>query len=413
MSNNKKKICVVSTYKADYGRLLPVMRAIHAHPALTLQVAVGTHSFFDYVLWPLRGGNVLAALKLLLWRVREGEFSYLTRLLAREGIVVDAKIPMFHKGGRAEAMLTGARATFGAAPGVFKKLQPDIILIHGDRFEVLPIAMAAAALNIPIAHIEGGDISGTIDESVRHALSKLAHLHFPITEKSRGRLIKMGEDPERIVMCGMTVIDMLKGLDYTLNEKLYTRNPGSQGTRIDFSKPFVFILYHPVTTRGVKNQVDVGALLKALQVLPMQKVILGSNVDAGSAHISDSIWKFALEEDNNALFYKTVAVDDFYRLLKHAAVAVGNSSSFLREAAFLGTPVVLVGDRQAGRERGNNVVEVSHNSGEISKALEVQLKQGRHKPDLRFGSGEASQCIADTLASLDLVNFSVQKKFYE
>lgn len=417
MTKRRKKIAVVTTSRADYGRMRSVLHAIQQHPQLELQVIVGVQPFFEYVWWPLRHGNILGALRSLWWGSKlfsQGRTSadYLARTVKNDGFPVSASIPMFRKGGTEASMLAGTTASLSSIHKALKRFAPDMVLMHGDRFELLGVAMTAAALNIPLAHVEGGDVSGTIDESVRHALSKFSHVHFPITEKSKDRLVRMGEDPRRVFVSGMAALDVLADIDFSLGEDFYRRNPEGPYQRIDFSKPFVLVLYHPVTTRGKENARDIEALLAALARTPIQKVILGSNIDAGSSHIADSLWRFALDERNRAVLHKSVPVEDFYRLLKKAAVAVGNSSSFLREAAFFGTPVVLVGDRQIGRERGDNIIEAPHDAEKIAAALEEQKAKEHYHPDHRFGAGKGTgQFIADTLASLE--DISTQKNFYE
>ena len=419
----KKKITVVITNRADYGRLLPIMRAIRTKPNITLQVIIAAPNFFNNFLWPLRHGKLFPALHFLWWHLsiivlsyldagNEVDSNYLARMLSKEGFPVDARIPMIHKGGSAEAMISGAGVVLTTIPREFKRLGSDILLIYGDRFELLPVAMVAAMLNIPIAHIEGGDISGTIDESVRHAVTKLAHIHFPITEKSRERLIKMGEHPKRIYVCGMPALDMLGETNYSLDD-FYIQNSIFPGSQINLHEPFALIIYHPVTTRGEENRTDVEILIRALTRIPLQKIVIGSNRDAGSSDTLDPLWHFALTQENRSVFFKSLEVSDFYRLLKNASVAVGNSSSFLREAAYLGTPVVLVGDRQQGRERGTNVVEVLHDADIIVEATQKQFEHGRYESDPRFGDGTAGTRIADVLASLDISQLPIQKKFYE
>ncbi len=423
-TSHVKTIAVVATSRADYGRLFPVMRAIRERVDLRLLTIVGTNSFVNSLWWSLRHGDIMRALQFLFWRLEllfarllgKGEEvtdpSYVARLFAKDGFAIDARIPVLRKGGDTSAMLMGASATLGKIGNILDQLSPDVVLIYGDRFELLPIAMATALKNIPLAHIEGGDVSGTIDESVRHALSKLAHIHFPLTKKSHERLLRMGEHPDRVFTVGMPVIDMLRELTANEPQNPDTQDNG-QGSVLDFSEPYVLVIYHPVTTRGEHNKTDVEELLGALQEHPLQKVIVGSNVDAGASFISDRIWQFALEGAHRTRFYKSVPLFTFYRLMKNAAVAVGNSSSFLREAAYLGIPVVLVGDRQAGRERGDNVIEVPHDRAKIKDAIVSQSKRGVCPPDFRFGDGTSGPRIAEILASLDVKSMSLQKKFHE
>ena len=229
----KRKICVVVNDRAIYGRVKPVMEAIQKHPQLELQVIAVTNFYFDHLFWYLFHGEPVSFLKALSWYIKarttkilgkSGEvekLEYLPKLLITAGFPIHARLPLFLEGGNTRVMVKSAGLGLLGIPKLFEKLKPDIVLIYADRFESLPIAMAAAFLNIPIAHVEGGDVSGTIDESVRHAITKLAHIHFPVTEKSRQRLIRMGENPDFVFMPGFSGIDFIKSIDLGLDDDFF------------------------------------------------------------------------------------------------------------------------------------------------------------------------------------------------
>lgn len=421
---DKKTICVIVTNRADYGRLKPVMDAIRNEPRLELKVIAGSHLYFDYLLWYLRHGEPVSWWRSLPWYLRARAISFfqgdkgvisrdhLLRIIAQDKFPIHARIPMFLEGGNARVMTKiGGFALFGIYE-IFEKLKPDLILINGDRFELLPIAFAAVCANIPLAHIEGGDTSGTIDESIRHALTKFSSIHFPATETSARRIKLMGEDPQYIFTVGSPVIDVISRLDLSLGNSTFSFISDGRGF-LDFSNPYILIIYHPVTTRYGENKSDMEELISALDSLPMQKLFLAPNIDAGSDGISAALREYREKKPRASAFLKSLAPPDFYRILNNAAVAVGNSSSFIREGAFLGTPAVIVGDRQQGRECGKNVIEVEPRREKIINAVRRQIAHGRYPRDFIFGKGQASQKIVEILARMDLSRIPLQKRFHE
>ena len=418
----KRKICVVVNDRAIYGRVKPVMEAIQKHPQLELQVIAVTNFYFDHLFWYLFHGEPVSFLKALSWYIKarttkilgkSGEvekLEYLPKLLIGAGFPIHARLPLFLEGGNTRVMVKSAGLGLLGIPKLFEKLKPDIVLIYADRFESLPIAMAAAFLNIPIAHVEGGDVSGTIDESVRHAITKLAHIHFPVTEKSRQRLIRMGENPDFVFMPGFSGIDFIKSIDLGLDDDFFMRYGRGGSDNFDLHKEFLLVLYHPVTTEYDMNYEYARALCSVIDKIGMQAMFVVSNLDAGSDGISSAIREYRGRNSRPDLaFYKNFSPEDFDRVLAHASAAIGNSSSFLREGAFFGTPSVLVGSRQTGRECGPNVIEVLPEEKKIKEAIEKQLRHGRYPADTMFGDGKAGARIAEILAR---VNPSIQKKFY-
>lgn len=420
----KKKICVVTTNRSDYGRMKPIMKAIGDRDDLELQVAAGTPFFFDHLFWYMRHGEPLSFWKSLPWHTRSRAMAFfgrdtelqnkeqLMRLLVADGFPIHARIPLFLEGGNLRVMAKTVGLALLGVPDVFAKLNPDIVLMNGDRFELLPIAFATVSLNIPLAHIEGGDVSGTIDESVRHAITKLAHIHFPATKMSGDRIRAMGEDPARIIVTGSSIIDTLAGLDLALDNSIYDRYYIA-GDRIDFTKPYLLILQHPVTTRYEENKQEMEEIIAAVRDLAMQKIFLDPNIDGGSDGVSVALRRYRDERPPGAAFGKYFRPHDFYRIIANAAALVGNSSSFIRESAFLGTPVVIVGDRQVGRERGENAIEVRCNRQDILSAIEVQMKHGRYPRSNIFGDGTASEKIVSALAGMDAGGISLQKRFFD
>lgn len=419
-----RKICVVTTNRSDYGRMKPVMEEIQRRPGMELQVVAGTPLFFDHFLWYLKHGEPTSFWSSLPWYLRARSLSFLGRgsalekkeqlmkLLVHDGFPIHARLPMFLEGGNPRVMAKTVGLGLLGIPAIFEKLGPDVVLINGDRFEVLPIAFSTVSLNIPLAHIEGGDVSGTLDESTRHAITKLAHIHFPASPRSAERIRSLGENPKYVFTTGSPVIDTLSRLDLSADNSIHDRYVIA-GDRIDFTKPYLLILQHPVTTRYEKNREEMEELISAVDVISMPKIFLAPNIDAGSDGVSAAIRAYRDRRRPGTAFYKYFRPHDFYRILANAAVSVGNSSSFLREGSYLGAPVVLVGDRQYKRERGGNVMEVGFGRVEIASAIEAQVLRGKYDSSTLFGDGGSAKRIVDVLAWLDMPNFPRQKFFFE
>lgn len=424
MESHKVKVCVITTNRSDYGRMKPVMEAIRKEPRLKLQVVVATPLFFDHLMWYLRHGEPLSFWKSAPWYLRARLMSFrgqsdklarseqLMKMLVADGFPIDARLPIFLEGGNPRVMAKTVGLSLLGLPDILQKLRPDIAVINGDRFEMLPIAFAAVSMNIHLAHIEGGDVSGTIDESVRHAITKLAHIHFPATEKSAERLRTMGENKDHIFVTGSPVIDMLTGLDLSLDNSIHDHYR-MRGERLDFTRPYLLVLQHPVTTRYEENRKEMEELIAAVDELPLQKLFLTPNIDAGSDGVSQALRIYRDRKPPQTSFYKYFQPRDFYRIFHNASVLVGNSSSFIREGAFLGVPAVITGDRQQERERGGNVYEVSCRKPQIAEAIKKQFSHGRYSPSTIFGDGKASERIVKVLAEFNPAQIPLQKRFHE
>lgn len=374
----KRKVCVVVASRANYGRVKYVLKAIQAHPDLELQLVVGASVLLD------RFGNAL-------------------RVIEKDGFTPTRKIYYVIEGENLETQAKSTGLGIIELSTVFEDIRPDVVVTVADRYETMATAIAATYLNIPLAHIQGGEITGNIDELVRHAITKLSHYHFPSTEQSRERLIKMGEEPERIVNSGCPSIDTLCHQDLSIsNEKMQEYNSGV-GYQIDFGKPYILMMQHPVTTTPEEGRAQVEKTLAALKDREEQKIVMWPNIDAGSDLVSRGIRIF--RENNsgsNFMYCKNFPPEIYNCILKNAVCAVGNSSSFIREASFLGTPAVIVGDRQEGREHGNNVVLTDYDTEKIAGCLERQIAHGRYESETIFGKGNAGEIIADYLAKVEL-----------
>jgi len=371
----KRKVLVLLVDRANYGRLKPVMRAIQRHPALTLQV--------------------LAAGTMVLER-----FAQPIQEVRKDGFPVDGEVFIEVEG---STLLTMAKSVGFATiefAGEFHRLKPDVVVVIGDRYEALAATVAAAYMNLCVLHIQGGEVSGSIDESTRHAISKFAQYHFPATRRSAEYLIRMGERPEAILGVGCPSSDLALGLDRTIIDDILNSNRGG-GTHIDTSEPFLLTVFHPTTTQFGSEREEMHQLLESLNELHMPTVLLWPNIDAGADHISKAIRLFRDRCAPDWLRTLTnLTPEDYLKVLANTACAIGNSSSFVRDAGFLGTPVVLVGNRQDGREMDVHVTRVPAVAAEIVEATIAQLRHGRYAPSTLYGDGQVSERIAEVLATL-------------
>ncbi len=287
---------------------------------------------------------------------------------------------------------------------VFDNLKPDVVVTIADRYETLATAAAAAYMNIPLAHIQGGEVTGSIDEKVRHAVTKLANLHFVSTEKSRERVIRMGEEPDAVFMTGCPSIDLASVL---LRQPPPAFNPfekyGGVGEPVDLSSGYLVVMQHPVTTEYEASLLHVTETLHAVRDVGLPALWFWPNVDAGSDGTSKGIRMFReIERPANIHFFKNMLPMDFLHVLYKSRGIVGNSSVGIRECAFLGVPAVNIGTRQGGRERGQNVLDVDYDRALIADAIRHHLRNGRCPQDAVYGDGSAGQQIAALLAEQPL-----------
>lgn len=377
-----RTVGVVVNSRANYGRIKSVLTAIQARPDLELQLIVGASALL------YRFGNV-------------------RQIIERDGFTPAATVYTIVEGETPTTMAKSTGLGILELATLFENLEPDIVLTVADRFETMATAVAASYMNIPLAHTQGGEVTGSIDESVRHAVTKLAHLHFPATERAADNLIRMGEDPATVFCTGCPSIDIVAGLDLSLPRDIFKSYLGV-GAEIDPGRPYLVVLQHPVTTEYGRGLEQINETLKAVTAFGMQTVWLWPNVDAGSDDISKGLRMYREKHHPaNLHFYRNFAVEDYARLIDNAACLVGNSSSALREGAFLGVPAVNIGTRQQGREHGPNVLHVDYRADDILGGIRTQVAHGKYERSTLFGDGSAGKRIADVLATAPL---SVQKR---
>ena len=381
-----RSICFPITSRIHYARQKRLLEKLRSHPKINLQLIVG--------------GSVLLD--------KYGERFF--PAIQKDGFRVDEVLFNVVDGGSNIAMAKTAGLTALEFSNSLHKLNSHVVLIRGDRFEQLAIAMVAAYLNKTIAHIEGGDVSGTIDESVRHAITKLAHLHFVTNEDSRRRVIQMGENPRSVFNVGSPEVEFASLVDPKNDGRIV--NKAGTGPQIDVQKPFLMVLQHPVTTAS-NNRRNTETLLQAIDALNMPVAWFWPNSDAGTNEIAKAIRIYREQgkiKNNKIRFVTDLLPEDFIGLLRKASILIGNSSSGIKEASYFGTPVVNIGTRQQGRLRGPNVMDVGFQRLAIIQSIKKQLEHGRYPPSHIYYKFDTSEIIVKILSKAKLQS---QKKFFD
>lgn len=381
-TDGPRRVCVVITARPSYARVKSVMEAIRAHPDLQLQLVVGASALLE------RYGPVVDVIR-------------------ADGFEPDAVVYMVVEG---ENLVTTAKSTgMGLAElaTIFDNLKPDVVVSVADRYETIATAIAASYLNIPVAHLQGGEVTGSIDEKVRHAVTKLSNLHFVSNELAAERVRKMGEDPETVFVTGCPSVDLASRVQSEMAAEARSFDPfqryGGVGHTFDPAEGYLVVMQHPVTTEYQDALHQVNETLEAVAELDLPTFWFWPNVDAGSDRISKGIRHFRETHDvSRVYFFKNLAPEDFLRLLMGARCLVGNSSVGIRESAFLGLPVVNIGNRQAGRDRGANVTDVGYDREAIVRAVRAHLDNGRYPSDPLYGDGRAGARVAELLATQPL-----------
>ncbi len=370
-----RKVCVLVTARPSYSRIKTALQAIKQHADLELQLVVAASALLD------RYGTAV-------------------RYIEADGFEVTTRVHMVLEGGNLAAMAKTTGLGVLELATVFDNLKPDVVVTVADRFETIATAVAASYLNIPVAHVQGGEVTGSIDEKVRHAVTKLADLHFVATQRAAERVVRMGEDPLTVHVTGCPSIDLAAGvlchpeLDFDPIEKY-----GGVGEGLDLSDGYLVVMQHPVTTEYELARQHVFETLHAVRDMGMPALWFWPNVDAGSDGTSGGLRTFReTERPKNFHFFKNMAPDDFLRLLYNSSCLVGNSSVGIRECSFLGIPVVNIGSRQQGRDRGVNVFDCDYDRREIGRAIERHLGNGRYPQDTLYGDGQAGRRIGELLS---------------
>jgi len=378
----KRKIFILIERRADYSRYKPIMQLLKADPAFELYLVVTGICLLD-----IHGKDV--------------------NYIENDGFLINAKIPMFIAGAEdtgGEMVRSFARVTLGVVDEL-EMAKPDIVLSGFDIGGNMAVTIAAAHMNIPVAHIQGGEVTGSIDESIRHAMSKFSHIHFPATELSKQRLIRMGEDPLNIHVVGCPSIDVLLDTPY-IDKSEVEKKLG-----IDLSVPTLLMIQHPVTTEHLDSYAQIQETVAAIKESRIQCVILLPNNDAGHARIIEYI------KQNDLKWFPSLSTEVFVNLYRNVSALIGNSSSGIHETPTLKIPAINIGTRQQGRERAQNVIDVPNKKEEILRAIQKAIydKEFRtmvSKIENPYGDGHSAKRIVDILRSIKLEGI-IQKIFHD
>lgn len=383
----KRKICVVTGSRAEYGLLRCLMGDIRDNPRLELQViATGMH---------------LAP-----------EFGSTYQEIEQDGFAIDEKIDLLLTDDSPTAITNSVgRGIIGFAD-VIQRRQPDLMVVLGDRYEIFAAAQASMLARIPIAHIHGGELTeGAIDDSIRHALTKMAHLHFVAAEPYRKRVVQLGESPDRVFTVGAPGVDNVKRITPICQSEL-ERDIG-----LKFSRPSFLVTYHPETLSEKCASNGIGALLEALEEFDDSRIVMtGSNADHGGRAIMHAISNYAEARSDRVVVHASLGQQRYLSVLRYVDAVIGNSSSGIIEAPALGVPTVNIGDRQKGRLRSSSIIDCAPETLKISNAIRCALssefRQIAKTTTPAYGAGNAAQKICQVLATFPLDRLA-RKQFYD
>lgn len=376
----KRKICVVTGYRSDYTKIYPVLKKIKESETLELiLVVIGAHLISGF-------GSTIEQIK-------------------KDGFEISAQLKMNVEGADPSTMAISIGLGIIQITPILNLFKPDVVLVCGDRYEIFSAVVASAVNNYPVAHIQGGEVSGTIDESFRHSITKLSHIHFPSTALSAERIIKMGEDSKFVFNVGCPSIDYIKQCPILSRKEILEK------WRIN-DQPYILVMQHSVTT---EYEQGFGQMIETLEGIHLSKnkcIVAFPNPDAGSDNVRFAMREYEKKYKGESIiidYFKNIPFEDYLSLLFHADCLVGNSSSGIREAHIFGVPVINIGTRQNGRERTTNIIDVGYDRKEIYNAIK---KYSGNKIDIDsnvYGDGTASIQIVEILEKIDLTNI-IQKR---
>lgn len=375
-----KKIACLTGTRADYGYLRPVMKEIEKNPRLELMViATGMHFFKQF-------GNTIDEIK--------KDFPK----------VIEAPVELPEDSGYGTTKYISQ--VLEKISEIFKEIKPDFCLVLGDRTEIFAGVQAAFFQNIPIAHMHGGDVSSGWDEATRHSITKFAHIHFPATEKSAERIKKMGEQPWRIYTVGSSTLDEILNIHLPERHILLTKY------NLNPDKPFSLIIQHSVTSQENWADEQMRVTLEAVLKTNLQPFVIYPNIDKGGQNIIKTIKEY---EKKGLRATPNLPREDFLGLLKETAVLIGNSSSGIIESSSFKIPVINIGIRQNGRERGGNIIDVEYDEDKIYNAIHYVLTDESFKDKVRncknpYGDGKTGKRICDILEKIEINNELLQKR---
>lgn len=372
----RKNICFIITNRANFARMKSLLIEIKKSSKLKLQIILSGSALSH------RFGQLENELK------KNKLFA-----VAKSFFLIDGSDPI------TQAKSTSLAITEFAT--LFSKIKPDMTITVGDRYETIATAIASSYMNIPLAHLQGGEVSGNLDEMVRHSITKLSSYHFATTKKSKERVIKLGEEKTRVFFSGCPGMDLLKSCEKKMKKNFFNK-VSYTGSKFLFNEKYILVVNHPVNTENKKYNLDkINILLKTLTKVNMHKIMFWPNADAYSDTISSQMRTFKEKYKNNDFTYViNSSPEEYASLLYNASCLVGNSSSFIREGSQLGIPALLLGNRQNKREVGKNVIYCDYESNTIIKKIKYQIRKKKYKKQNIYGNGNAGKFIVKILEKI-------------
>ncbi len=380
------KISICTGSRAEYGILHPLIKAINSEIELDLNLIVtGMH---------------LAT-----------KFGETWKEILNDGFTIDAKIPMRVKGDDADSIAKSVSDGISNASGYFNEKRPDVLIVLGDRYEIFSVVQAALFHKIPIAHIHGGEVTeGAVDESMRHAITKMSNIHFTSSDIYKKRVIQLGESPERVFNIGYLSVEAIK------NTELLSKNELSEIFNIDFNNDVFLITFHPETSNWTDNLDVIKNIISSAETFNSKLVITKSNADEGGIRLNEYLDSYARKNKDRVVVRENLGSKKYYSVMNQSKVVIGNSSSGIIEAPVFGVPTVNIGDRQKGREKAQSIIDCEIDKGSIVAAIKEALKSSTkvnaEKESRRLTGINSSEQIVNILKSIDLKNIT-QKKFHD
>jgi len=382
---NKKKICVAINNRANYARVKSLLIEIKKNKNFELQILLGASAILS-------------------------RFGELDNILKKDGFTKFEKIYSIVEGENLTTMAKSTGLSIIETSTFFENYKPDAVIVIADRFENLSVAIAASYLNIPLIHIQGGEVTGSIDEKVRHAITKLSDIHFVATKRSRDFLIRMGENKKTVFLTGCPSIDIASRAKSKLPRDFFIKNKGV-GNFPKYKEKYIVVMHHPETTKYNETFNQIQQTIDAIWKLKDIKIVwLWPNIDAGSDIISKQLRILREKKlESNISFFKNFSPEDYIKLIFNCECLVGNSSSGIRESSFLSIPAVNIGSRQKKREQGFNVLNAGYNKNEIFNAIFKQINNTKIRKSFIYGDGHASKNMAKILTKIFKKKISVEK----
>ena len=380
MLNNKRKIAIVTGTRGEYGYIRPVIKEIEKDPALDYEMIVTNMHLLS-------------------------EFGNSVEEIEKDGFKIGAKHYMALDGYTNTTMAKSLGIFLMQLPETLERIKPDIILLAGDRGEQLVAAIAGAHMNIPVAFIQSGEVSGNVDGVTRHAITKFAHIHFVSNQDAAQRVRKLGEQEFRIFLTGAPQLDELREAKHTNPKKLASKY------NLDLTNPLIIAVHHPVTEEYDQAAEQIMQTLLALKEIDTQTIVIHPNSDAGNKKIKEAVY---LHSAPKTKIFRNLPREDFLGLMRISAVMVGNSSAGIIEAPFFGLPAVNIGGRQKGRMQGNNVINTGYHKKEIVKAVKKAMlskfKKGLRRGRSPYGDGRSAEKIVKILKELTIDDKLIRKQ---